>query len=300
MIVYGIKIHSDIELSLEYTDNAEYRYEIEFISGVPKIMKEALQSKFLLEKTPVRDIYLHSDHKFDKEMEKYKDGQICCYEVQNVVKFFWKAKARKIYYELGKNGNIYLLSFWFIKDFLALYMSIEQMYNIIHAGAIEIENKVILFSAQSTGGKSTFVNYFINKGHKLVSDDYVAVYKSSSNKIMTTSSYPYCRPFREYEVFGVKADNILKSFKPIHVIYILDKADKDADVLFEELTGYEKFHVLLPNYMYNILQIKKAQLGLLADMLKIVKVFRVKRPWNLERIDEVYNAVCEHSKGLTK
>ena len=33
-------------------------------------------------------------------------------------------------------------------------------------------------------------------------------------------------------------------------------------------------------------------------MLNSIKVFRVGVPWDMERLGEVHNVICEHSKGI--
>ena len=59
-----------------------------------------------------------------------------------------------------------------------IYFSINHTYNFLYAGATEIDGKAIAFMASSFAGKSTLTNYFIQRGHQLITDDKMATYES--------------------------------------------------------------------------------------------------------------------------
>jgi len=293
MIVYGTKIKSDIDFPLDLSHETEVRYEIEFSSKVPIELKKSITCGFPIYWTHGRNVYLYSDREFDNN----EPGQPWCYEVKDVVHIYWVSGERTIYYELDEQGDTNLLGFWFIHLLLPLYMTLENMYDFIHAGAVEVEGKPILFIAPSMGGKSTLTDYFIKQGHTLVSDDKVPTF-IRDGKFMAVGSHPYHRPFREFEVFGYHVENFIKKFQPIHTFYVLEKSDKDACIVIEEIKGFDKFDMLLPNYLYTFSYLKAKRLVYLSKMLNNIRVFRIKRPWNIERLDEVHYAICEHTKGI--
>ena len=171
------------------------------------------------------------------------------------------------------------------------------MYDFLHAGAVEVEGNPILFIAPSMGGKSTMTDYFIKRGHPLISDDKVPTF-IADGKFMAVGSHPYHRPYRKFEELGYRVENFTTDFKPIHAFYELEGVEGDADITIEEIKGFEKFDALLPNYLYMFSYLKPKRLKYLSSMLNGIKVFRVQVPWDMERLGEVHDAICKHSKGL--
>ncbi len=294
MTVYGTKIKSDIEFPLDLSHETETRYEIELSSIVPSELKKSITCGFPLYWAHDRKVYLYSDREFDGS----EVGQPWCYEVEDVVKFYWISKTRTIYYELEERGDAHLLGFWFIHLLLPLYMTLENMYDFLHAGAVEVDGKPIFFIAPSMGGKSTMTDFFIKQGHPLISDDKVPTFIQDS-KFMAVGSHPNHRPYRKFEELGYHIENFTKNFKPIHVFYELEGVEEDADITIKEIKGFAKFDALLPNYLYMFSHLKPKRLKYLSTMLNGIKVFRVQVPWNLKKLGNVYDMICEHSKGLS-
>ncbi|RLA76112.1 MAG: hypothetical protein DRG30_03560 [Epsilonproteobacteria bacterium] len=290
--LYGTEIKSDIEFDLDFSDDTEVRYELDLSSNPPSHIKESITCGFLLYHAHGRKVYLYSDRIFDGS----DAGQPWCYEVKDIVRFYWTGGERSIYYELDEKGDISLLSFWFTHLLLPLYITLENMYDFLHAGAVEVEGKAILFIAPSMGGKSTMTDYFIQQGHTLISDDKVATFIKDDN-FMAVGSHPYHRPYREFEDLGYRVEDFATSFKPIHLFYELKGVDGDADITIEEIKGYQKFDTLLPNYLYSFSYLRPFRLKYLSGMLNNTKVFRVEVPWSMKRLGEVYDMICEHGGG---
>lgn len=293
MIVYGTKIKSDIDFPLDLSHGTETRYEVELSSKIPTELKDSITCGFPISLTHGRNIYFYSDREFDG----YEEGQPWCYEVKDVVRFYWRGGTQNIYYEIGEKGNAHLLSFWFIHLLLPLYMTLENMYDFLHAGAVEVEGKPIFFIAPSMGGKSTMTDYFIKRGHTLISDDKVPTF-IDDGKFMAVGSHPYHRPYRKYEELGYRVENFTTDFKSIHAFYTLEKAESDVEVSIKEITGFKKFDALLPNYLYTFSWLRPERLKYLSKMLNDVRVFHVHVPWDMERLSEVHDMICEHSKGI--
>ena len=293
MIVYGTKIKSDIDFPLDLSHETETRYEVELSSKVPYEIKRSITCGFSAPLIHGRKIYLYSDREFDGS----EVGQPWCYEVKNVVRFYWVGGERTIYYELDEKGDADLLSFWFIHLLLPLYMTLENMYDFLHAGAVEVNGKPIFFIAPSMGGKSTMTDYFIKQGHPLVSDDKVPTF-IADGKFMAVGSHPYHRPYRKFEELGYRVENFTTNFKSIHAFYELEGVEGDADITIEEIKGFAKFDALLPNYLYMFSHLKPKRLKYLSSMLNSIKVFHVKVPWDMERLGEVHDVIVEHNKLL--
>ena len=96
-------------------------------------------------------------------------------EIKDVLTLIWDAEDRKILYIKGENYTPQRLRFWVYHTFFPLVLELQRKYRILHVGAVEIEEKPVLFSAFSFGGKSTLTDYFIQKGHTMLSDDSMAI-----------------------------------------------------------------------------------------------------------------------------
>ena len=293
MTVYGTKITSDINFPLDLSHETETRYEVELSSKVPAALKNTITCGFPLYWAHDRKVYLYSDREFDGS----EVGQPWCYEVQDIVKFYWVGGERTIYYELSEKGDANLLSFWFIHLLLPLYMTLENMYDFLHAGAVEVEGQTIFFIAPSMGGKSTMTDYFIKQGNPLISDDKVPTF-IQDGKFMAVGSHPYHRPYRKFEELGYRVEKFTETFKPIHAFYELEGVEGDAEIIIEEIRGFEKFNTLLPNYLYMFSYLQPKRLKYLSQMLNSIRVFHVKVPWDMERLCEVHNTIVAHSQEL--
>ena len=294
MTVYGTKIKSDISFPLDLSQETKIQYEIELSSRVPQKLKNAITHGLSLYWSHGRNVYLHSDRLIN---DGSKIGQPWCYEVRDVVRLYWQGGDKTIYYELDDKGDVDLLGFWLFHQFLPIYMTLENMYDFIHAGAVEIEGKPILFIAPSMGGKSTLTDYFIKQGHVLVSDDKVPIF-IEDGKFMATGSHPYHRPYRDYEVLGYRAENFTREFKPIQAFYVLEKIGAKDNTAIEEIKGVEKFNILLSQYLYTVGFNRARHMKQVTTMLGTIRIFKVKIPWNMERLGEVYEAILQHNKRI--
>lgn len=293
MNVYGTKITSDIEFPLTLSSTAATRYEVELSANIPVSLLDSITCGFPFYRAHGRRVYLYSDRVFDG----VEAGQPWCYEVKDIVRFYWVSGERNVYYVLDEKGDANLLSFWFIHLLLPLYFTLENRYDFFHAGAVEIEGSPVLFIAPSMGGKSTMTDYFIKQGHTLVSDDKVPTF-IDDGRFMAVGSHPYHRPYRSFEELGDCVDNYVTTFKPIHAFYGLETVAADADVAIDEITGFKKFETLLPNYLYMFPFLKPQRLRYLTQMLNRIKVFSVKVPWDLQLQSKVHDAICNHSQKI--
>lgn len=231
----------------------------------------------------------------DNSFEHLLSNQNIYFHVEDVITFHIKLNTKKIYYKFHKNGNKELLKYWLYHTFLPILFTIENKYYFIHAGAVEIEDEPVLFIANSFGGKSTLTDFFIKKDHTMISDDKVATY-IENEKVYSVPSYSYHRPYRKVEDLGCFVNNFAKENKPISKIYNLVKSDKNDTISISEISGIEKFIAL--RYATDIdLQVnKKSRFEILSKIANKVKVYNIKIPWDLDRLEEVYQAIIKHNK----
>ncbi len=233
----------------------------------------------------------------DREFFRTQKGQLWAFEVKDVMTFFWHSGTLNLEYIKHNNFTEELLEYWCLHIVLPVFFTVEEMYDFLHAGAVEVDGKPILFVAESFGGKSTMTDFFMKQGHTVVSDDKVATYKKDG-QFFAVPSHPHHRPYREMEDLGLFIENFANEPKPIYAVYKLEKADKDTDIRITELNGIEKFKTLRFSSEINLSFLKTERFTLLTNFTRQVPVFKISVPWDIERLSEVYDEICQHSKKL--
>ena len=218
-------------------------------------------------------------------------------EIQDVLTLFWDGVERKIRYIKSEHYTPERLRFWVLHTFLPLVLELERQYRILHVGSVEVAGKPILFSALSFGGKSTLADYFLQKGHKLLSDDSLGIEKRDDS-YYAVPSYPFHRPFRKLETLGYYTENFETEIKPVHAVYVLEKSARDEEVEIIELKGIEKFKAFHYSSFIDFDFMKKERFEYFTEMAKHVPVYRIQIPWDLKRLHEVYEAIVVYSQKI--
>lgn len=242
-----------------------------------------------------RDLMLCCDREFSLTQEE----QLWAFEVKDVVTFFWNSGTLNLEYIKHDNFTDELLEYWCLHIVLPIFFTIEETFDFLHAGAIEVENKSILFIAPSMGGKSTITDFFMKQGYTMISDDKVATYVSNG-KVYSVPSHPHHRPYRRMEDIGYFVENYAKKPQQIQAIYKLEKSDPNSTIEIKEILGMEKFKLLRQASETNLHFQKVKRFEYLTKIANTLQVFSVTVPWNLERLNEVSQAIVEHSKKLMK
>lgn len=215
-------------------------------------------------------------------------------DVEEVVSLRWKAASATVFYRPLRHFTPKLLRFWVLHTFLPLVFELRHCFRMLHVGAVEVQGRALLFSAFSFGGKSTLTDFFLQQGHRLLSDDSLGV-KRQADKYYAVSSYPFHRPYRELETLGYHTDRFQADPLPVHAVYVLVKSDLEAPVTIAELTGVEKFKAFHYSTFIDIPFMKRERLDYFAQMAKRVPVYKVTVPWDLERLSEVYEAITKQA-----
>ena len=151
--------------------------------------------------------------------------------------------------------------------------------------------------APSHGGKSTLTDYFLQKGDALITDDKMATFEKDG-VYYAVPSHPYHRPFRLEEVLGHLSETPATEVRPIHAIYILAKSEPDADIVIRRLKGIEKFSRLHEGGEMNFSFFTRDYVTYLSGLANKVDVFEIAVPHDLERLEEVYQAIKIHTLAL--
>ena len=262
------------------------------------VVKEINQHKGFCTRSTVR--YLSGrecTYLSDKPFELLGKNDNWGLEVQDLLTLVWDSTSRSIVYGRGRLFTSELLRFWILHTFLPIVLEIEKTYRVLHVGAVEVEGGPVLFSAASFGGKSTLTDYFLKKGHALYSDDTLAVRKENGQYI-AYPSFPYHRPYRQPETLGKRAENFSRNPMPIKAIYELERVASDLSVEITPSKGVEKFKTLYYSNFTNFRFMKKERFAFAMEMAKHVPVYRIMVPHDLDRLEEVYEAIVKKTREL--
>ncbi|MDO9208053.1 MAG: hypothetical protein Q7T91_07350 [Sulfuricurvum sp.] len=231
----------------------------------------------------------------DREFTVPSDNQRWIFTVENVISFAWETQSGKISYRFLAEATEDIFRFWLYHIVLPIYFSIGQVYKFLHTGAVEIEEKSVLFMAPSHGGKSTLTDYFLQRGHPLITDDKMATFEKEG-EYYAVPSHPYHRPFRTVEVLGHLCENPATQIRPIHAIYILEKSEPEAQIVIRRLKGIEKFSRLHEGGEMNFSFFTPQYVTYLAGLANRVNVYEITVPHDMERLEEVYQTIKEHTR----
>jgi len=212
-------------------------------------------------------------------------------EIANVLRLVWFPNTRTIGYEKREGFSPDRLRFWVYHTFLPLLFQMEGIYNILHVGCVELNGKSIIFMAPSFGGKSTLTDYFLQQGHRLLSDDTLAIEQVEDGSYRAVPSWPFNRPYREPEVLGKEAENFVTDTLKIAAVYRLEKVKENAEVQIVEVRGIEKFKTIHAGTFIPLQFLKQQAFDFHTSFSKQVPVYNITIPWDLERLDEVYEAI---------
>ncbi len=251
----------------------------------------SLQYLLEFENNQGREIELRSDMDFPLCTPKKK----WIFTVKDIVSFEWISTRNEMKYTLHKHGTMELLRYWLSHTVFPVYLTLEKDYYFLHTGAVVVEDKSVLFMANSYGGKSTLTNYFLQRDHLLITDDKIATYEKEG-KFYGIPSYPYNRPYREVETLGIFVENFDTEVRLLEDVYVLEKSDSNSEIIISELTGIEKFKQLRYGSEIEFPFLFERNMEYLWRLLNQIKVYRITVPWDLNRLNEVYKAITEYQK----
>jgi len=208
-------------------------------------------------------------------------------EIKDIFLLCWDSKERTICYIKGRDYSSKRLQFWIFHTFFPMILELEQIYNLLHVGAVEIDDKAILLSAPSFGGKSTLTEYFLNRGNRVLSDDSLAV-ERRGDLYYAIPSYPFCRPYRELESLGIFREDFADKPRVISAIFKLQRVEPDSDINIYKVRGVEKFKALYQSRFIDFSSMRLDHYSYYSKMANSVDIYQIDIPWEKRRLDEVY------------
>ena len=132
----------------------------------------------------------------DNDVSKNQPASLYLYKTDNIIRIVYIDFAiydiidRRIICYPGSQTNEMQLHLNFLGPVMSMWLE-QNGFQVLHASAVLIEQKVALFLADSQQGKSTIAALFIKKGYPLLSDDLVAIkYNQEEQKFYAYPAYP--------------------------------------------------------------------------------------------------------------
>ena len=218
-------------------------------------------------------------------------------EVKDVLTLFWSKAREEIHYRQGKGYRPDRLRFWVYHTFFPITLERRSIYHILHVGSVEIAGRPVLFSAPSFGGKSTMTDYFIQRGHTVLSDDALGIEKVG-DVYHAIASYPFHRPYRKPEDLGYPVEDFATESKPLSAVYMLNRSDPQSEIVIREIKGVEKFKAFHFSSFVRFNFTQKDRFRFFAEMAEKVPVYEIIYPHDMEKMPEVYEKIIAWQECL--
>lgn len=244
-----------------------------------------------------------------------------------VASFFISSDGKTVFYHYTDNTSPQsVLSL--IRGNITKFCLQEQGYFCLHAAAMCIEDKVVLLIGKKGAGKSTLSAYFHSKGHEIWCDDYAMLHQENGNFFVSQGETSLkvnpdiatalsIHPDNLQRVFELPPDWISTADSDIitqksyyqRQAAATDLVPRQAAAVFfihprvpapEEITtvsnktgalGLLMEEVLLPGI--NSRQYLQLYFQSSLTFLENVPAFNIYPPDNIQRIEEVYDAILE-------
>jgi len=198
---------------------------------------------------------------------------------------------------------------------------LQRGFLVLHASAVEINGRIVCFLGASGSGKSTTVCSLLQSGHKLVTDDVVAINTASDHLSGVLPGYPWMKVGRELishlnienkfiERLGRSEEKLrynlpAESFVKyptgrLACVYFLQWADdisiknmKTTDAIIN-LVKHE--YGFVPKVLYPAEE--KSRFLRSAEFVKKIPCYSLQRPYALNKLDHLAGMIEKHVELL--
>jgi hypothetical protein len=216
--------------------------------------------------------------------------------VEDVVDMAWLPSEDAIVYTRRKDFTPQRLRYWLYHTFLPVLVRTEGIYEILHVGSVDVGGKAVMFAAPTHGGKSTLTDYFLRRGHALLSDDTLAV-DTRIEGFSAVPAWPFHRPYRKLETLGEPVSRFVNRPLPLSTLYRLELCKADAAVRIEPVKGMRKLHIVREASFIEISFLERASFAFQSRFAAAVRCATVRVPHALERLEEVYEAILRYESA---
>lgn len=295
--LYGMKVTSDLQFGQLVVCEDEKEPDMEISAGV-----------------------IPEDIKEQEEQRKYCFGQERSW-LANLTCYLLVENGKKLTYELKPGGNLmYLQSY--ILGFGMSMLAMQRGLISIHCSALSNDKGALLIAGESGAGKSTLTAAFLEHGYRLMADDMAWVDVTDEQKVLASPAFPFQKLCRDAAAAkGYNLDELLYineekdkflapyrgEFKTESVSvkgFIMLGIGKEDEVVCQEVTGVQKFHVCVNNlFLRHLLGAAKYDPQISHKCLKMaagIPMYVIARPNGKDTAKEVIEKAFKIVEGFDK
>ena len=292
-IAYGVEVNSSIHLPLLIPSVGVFDQSIRL--DIMQIDKN--NTKAMKYETPTANIHgrvTRLSSNLPLSLSRVLEKRCWKINIEGQFSFNWSNISDSITVEYVSHLDLHKLSFWLLHTIIPIYMMLKQDTLFLHASAVEVKNKALIFIAPSYGGKSTLADFFVQKKYPILSDDKIRL-QLKENEYFVFPSYPYRRPYREFEALGLYSEYFTDKPLPINAFYLLSYVEANTNCSIEVVQGLQKFEILKNAYLYEPVSMSKIEMEYLMQLINSNALYQVNIPKDLARLSEVYQVIIEHA-----
>ena len=201
---------------------------------------------------------------------------------------------------------------------------VKQGLEPLHATAVEVQGKAVVFLGQGGAGKSTLAAYFISRGHKVLTDDLLVLRKKSQGlvgypgppriklfpslaKKLFGREFPGTRmnPFTRKMILPLASSQVLEAPTPIRAIYTIGQQASGSSraISIENLSARNAFFELVKNtFNRRSLYAERLERNFLESSLWANRAFvrKLSYPRKLSCLTTVYDAILGDVQSVRK
>lgn len=193
----------------------------------------------------------------------------------------------------------------------------QRGYFVLHSSAVAIGEKAVAFIGNKGDGKSTTAAMLSGRGHQLLADDTVAIDFHNSSNPMVLPGFPQFKLYPDSVIAAFNEDpnkleeiasNVDKRSRPadkfcgktlpLQAVFVFAEGE---EVKISQLSPQEAINYLIANSYMARFTTDWLQNGIAASNLKQcamivnqIPVYKLERPRNLSKLEEIASAVENH------
>lgn len=180
--------------------------------------------------------------------------------------------------------------YWLVNLILPFYLLLAGLLDFLHGSAVGVGKGAVAFLANSMGGKSTLANYFVQRGHSLLTDEHVGFRREKD--FLVVPSAPFVRPRRQIGNLGEHVQNFASNPLPLRALYLLELGSDCAQTV--PLTGAFALPEVVKFSRYLVSKRSKERFSQFAALVSTVPIVRLHVPKDLSQLPNVYETVLTH------